>query len=653
MAGTNDIPDLFILRLIGRSGADAPIALPQELGVEAMNIDWYKAPIGRKRGGSANVPLNGFMATSVVSALARYTPLTSEGSAELWAVESGLLTVMRRLAGSTTWATVTLSDPIQDHPEDVTFAQLNGKLFMAYNSAVNRLHVWDGTTHRRVGLAIPSGAPTIVETGSGVITDNRRYRTAVTTQVSGVTTRRSELSAVSATATLTGENATATLVGRPNDGETHWELYAASDDDQWATYFLIATTIISTLTAVDNNTKLIGGGFGYPADSGQYTLPPSAKYLIADDARLVMAGAWETTGGLGYTTPSPRRVWWTPVLGSSDIGDDERITMVTDQRNYLDVELDITGIGGPVIGNIYVFAYRAVWKLVLTGLDDVAFVRYTVSRDVGCIRHQTIVIAEDNSGEPALYWLSHIGPYRAGADGMQYLGLDIEDIWATVNLDATTAVGHGVYHRDKHQVWWWVATGASNDPDTKIVFDVRLGIITETANLVRGGWSRGDGEQAIARCSVMFSKIIGVSMTRAVIPYIGKIDGTTPRIWQCDTTDLNDAGTAYRAYLKTRPYAPWGIGKNGGLRRDPFLLAKSATGVVIEMKIDRDYGREFLTSEAFLNPVGSETRGTYKFEGQSLAQASVVQFQIGDAAAVSNNWVLDAVVIPLRSEGPR
>jgi hypothetical protein len=86
-------------------------------------------------------------------------------------------------------------------------------------------------------------------------------------------------------------------------------------------YRLQATTVIATTTAVDNAAL----GTTVAPDDGANTPPPSAKYLASDDARVIMAGAYETVANENAMAPKNSRVWWTPVLGDADVGDDERI----------------------------------------------------------------------------------------------------------------------------------------------------------------------------------------------------------------------------------------------------------------------------------------------------------------------------------------
>lgn len=644
---------LIINRLLGRNGIDPPQDLPEDMAADVLNCDFYDGSLGRKRNGAVDVTLNGFNASSRVDALGRYLPSDDETAAELHAIESAALTTIQRLQGGTTWATYSLANAIQANSTEVSFANFNGHFFQAYNSSVNRLHMYPsaGGTHREGGLAIPA-APTTSE-GAGAVTDVRRYAICWTRQVSGVTECRSNISAVTSSVTLSAEQTTVTRSTAPSESETHWELYAYSDDDDYATGYLIATTAIATTTATDNNATLSGAA---PPESGANTPFPSVKYLLSDGAHLIGAGAWETSAGTGFT-PSVRLVCWTPALGTSATdGDAERMMDTTTQKTYLYVDAGVTGLGGPLYGSVYVFGYRHLWKLVPTGQAAAAYTRITLRSDVGCIRHQTICMGEDEQGRPALYWLSHIGPFRAGANGIQYIGRDVEDRWSGVNLGATSVVGHAQFLPDRHQVWFWIAQGSSqNDPNEILIFDCRLGRVTDLRNIatVRYGWSRHTGRTSEARCSELFANTLGTSMSRDLKPHIGRI-GTgisSPTLWKADS-GTTDASTTYQGLITTKTYTGQ-LGHNLSMQHDALLLAEVSSGVTITLTTDRDFAAETATSTALLTADGSETRKLVKFEGAAIGEAGHVSFRVGDSAAVDNSWVLDALVTPIMVDDRR
>lgn len=644
---------LIIRRILGRNGIDPPQELPDDMGADALNVDFYSGALGRKRDGASAVTLNGFSAGGRIDALGRYLPSDDEAAAELHAVDSGALTTIQRLAAGTTWATYALANAIQANSVEVNFANFNGHLYQAYNSAVNRLHMYPsaGGTHREAGLAQPA-APAAPTEAAGSVTDVRRYRVAWTRQVGGVTQARSNKSAATASVTLTAEDATVTRPTAPGESETHWELYAYSDDDNFGTGYLIATTAIATTTAVDANGTLSGDA---PPDDGANTPFPSVKYVLSDGSHLIGAGAWETSTGTGFT-PSPRLVCWTPALGTTATdGDAERMMDTTTQKTYLYVDAGVTGLGGPLFGSSYVFGYRNTWKLIPTGNATAAYKRVTLRTDVGCIRHQTIVMGEDEQGRPALYWLSHIGPYRSGANGLQYIGRDVEDRWSTVNLGATSVAGFSLFLPDRHQVWFFVASGASqNDPNEILVFDCRLGRLVEIHNIasVRYGWSRATGRITEARCGVLFANTLGASMSRDLKPYLGRTGTgiTAPTLWEGDD-GTTDASTTYRGLVTTKTYSAK-LGHHFSMQHDAYLLAETASGVTITLTTDRDFGAETATATAVLTAAASETRTFEKFEGAQVSEAAHVSFSVGDAAAADGAWVLDTIVAPITVDAP-
>lgn len=626
----------------GRNGGDPPLSLPPDQCVEALNVDWYQGTLANKRGGASALSVtfsSGGPFVGGVSALWRHVPGADETAAELWAVDSNA--VVGRLVASTLWVAPTLVDAVS-FGQDVRAASFAGFGFQAYNSAQNRLHCWDSSISkvRRVGLATPD-PPSVATAGGSGLSFTRYYRIR-TVDVSGSDVRRrSEASTVVSITISDDQGVTVTRPTLPtNENETHWETeYADASTGPWYRAGRTATgtsTYSDTDATVDTTDLSDSDGIHWP--------PPSAKFLVKDSARLVMGGCWETSGG--YTDPSNTRVWWTPPIGALDVGDSERIPT----GYYLDVEEAITGMGGPVDGSIFVFGYRSIWQLVPTGLPGAnAYQRFTLSTSIGCIRQETIVAAEDENGQPALYFLSHRGPYRLGSGGLQYLGNDIEDLWETVNLAAANVAAHGVHHADKHQVWWWIATASADDPNAKVIYDTRLG--RSEGESVTRGWAKHDGNSAVARCSVIFSTTVGATMSRNLKPYIGQA-GAVNRIWKCDT-GTDDAGTDFQAYVETRPETPAGLGTNVSVT-DPILVAEAASGVTITVTPISDFGlASTQAGTALLTAAGSETRVIKRVEGLQASGVGTIAYRIGDAAAADNAWTLDALQVTAHPQESR
>src|SRR5215831_18811438 len=139
----------------GRNGFDPPHVLPDDMAAEVFNIV-YEGGLLLKRRGSATVSLTGTF--DGFAALYRFVPGQSDLAAELIFATLDATTKIMRIAAGTAAVSLTLTDAVTSHPTQVTFATLNGKCFIAYDSSENRLHVFDphisSTTVRRVGLRL-------------------------------------------------------------------------------------------------------------------------------------------------------------------------------------------------------------------------------------------------------------------------------------------------------------------------------------------------------------------------------------------------------------------------------------------------------------------------------------------------------------------
>lgn len=621
----------------GRDGSNvSDLEIPQDRARDVVNCDFFRTPFARKRGGALAVATTGGTAFGgIIASLLRFVPGADETAAQLFGVDTAFL--VKRLSAGTSFADVTLKDAIATLAHHVIGATLNAKEFFAYDSAVDRLHVWDGSTIRRVGLATPA-IPTVADGGGGgaYAATLRTYKQAYTVQVAGVTVRRSELSG-SVSFTPDGAHALATITKSAaiNEGETHWELYGAASD---GVYKLLSTVVVGTTTANDSTAPASYSGVA-PPTAGINTVPTSMKYLLSDGNRLLGAGAHESGG---YNN----RVWYTPVLGSSDVGDDERIPNTTDLKNWIDLDENdggfITGLAGPLDGYPFVFKYSQFWRLVPTGDVLAPYVPRAIQKGsgIGAIWHKGIVMAEDDAGRPALYFWSPIGGcYRQGANGLQYCGRDNEDI--TVNLGASNVVVCAVYYRAKRQVWFAVATGSSNDPDTLLIFDVRKGH-ADTNGDVRGGWSKFTGSLAALRCLEMFSNTLGATMSRDLKPYLGQAGGTL--LWKADQ-GTDDSGTTFQAYVDLPTKHPGGLDHFVSVE-NPYVLA-SADSQTLRTTVTGNYGAVAArTDDEDFTPAGSETRILKRFEGLEASDVMAMQIRVGDAAAISNGWNIDAVHVP-------
>lgn len=625
----------------GRNGIDPPTSprFRDNQCLDAVNVDFFHATCGNKRNGMSTSGVSfssGGPFTGKISNLARHVPSTDDTLAEEWAVDDAATPVVGRKAAATTFTAPTLKDNFTGNAWDLSFATLNGKLFIAGKTAQSRLHCWDGSTVRRAGINQGANAPTVANTGVGAYAATLRYyRVRFTIQATGVTTNRSEATtSVSFTPAGTGTAARVTQPAVPNEGETHWEVEASIDN---ISFFVLSAVVIGTTTYDDSAVTTTYPNNTLSPSTGVYTLQKSYKYIAADQNRLLGFGSYTTTD-------KQNTVEISAIVGSLNISDAERV----DTTGGYTVALDETDSGfatalyGPVFGNFYAGKDHQLWELTRTGSTTKPYKEFPISKSIGVVFHKAICVGEDAQGRAALYHMSHRGVYRYGAGGHEYIGEGIEDYvlgpTATINLKATKVIAHCVYHADKRQVYVWWATGSSNDPNQAAIYDVRS-----------GGWSlvlTGD-KLANARCSMLFANTIAASMSKDLKPYLGSALVANTIYKADDSAATDDAGTAFQAYVDLKPLEPGGPGFNGEVG-DSWLLAKTGSGVTITATVTPDFDAALATTgTCTLTAVGTETRVSKRLEGSALtSRTGFIQIRIGDSAAVSNAWTLDRVVIP-------
>lgn len=510
----------------GRNGVDSPLLVQQPFCCEAVNVDFEDGPVATKRRGATVVSTGAVDLSAGVYAWYRHVPGGDEGQAELWCVTVAGVVARCTTAG---WAVVALDDAITGEYQNVEFKTFNGKLFMAYKSAVNRLHVWDSVLNvvRRVGMAQPSAAPTVANTGAGTYAATLRYYRVRFIQYDGTTvSRRSEPSAsVAFTPSGTGTAARVTKPATVSERETHWEVEVSTDGTTFVVLAGVAAgNAIAIATTTYDDTATSYSGLTTSEESGLFNLPTSVRYLATDGNKLLMAGT--------YGSEKTSRIWFTPALGSADHGDDERISNTSSVKGWIDLNEkdggEVKGLADAIGGTPAAFKNRQTYKLVPTGDVTAPYNPRRISSAIGCIASKSIVQAEDAGGNPVIAWLSHKGPYRFGAEGFVKIGRDVDDVWfglwgdyenLPVNLSASIVVGHGVYHTDRHQIWWWFARGSNNSPDIRISVDVRRNVTQDQFGM-RGGWVVHTGKSCKAVASVMFANTIGSPMSKDLKPYV-------------------------------------------------------------------------------------------------------------------------------------
>lgn len=659
-AGKN--PEIFFHRNRGRNGTDMPADILPDQVCEALNMTLEKNILGRKRYGAATQTITGTFTGE--NQMARYIPGQDETAAQLVIVDRSATTKIGTVAAGTAFANLTLSDNVSARPQDAVFAILNSKCYIAYDSTVNRLHVYDynlsSSTVRRVGLP-PPAAPSVANTGSGSYTATiRYYKVQWRVLVGSTIQRQGNLSA--ATSFTPSGSGTAARVTKPTasgEGETHWVVYGSVDGNA---YYLLSSNIVVATTTYDDSAapSTYSANEAAPV-SGVNTPWPSVKFILSTGTRLLGFGVYEATTAPGDSVvPYPGRVYFSPVLNTTDADDDETVSddssgLSETGEGWIDVGrnsgAEDRAIAGPIDGNIFVYQSRGSYMLLDTGEADQPYERVTLSPVIGAVNQWSTFLGEDENGAPCVYWLDpNRGPYRYGAQGMQWCGYDVRDLWLTVNLDATTKVAHGVYDPDTRACYWWVATGSANDPDRMLVFYVREGETVDNDG-VRYGWVTWTGDVATARCSVMFSRTIGATMSRALNPYAG-LASSLLRV--NDSASTADGATTFQSYITSGAFVLNPIHFNKTLGRS-YLQAKTTAGsVTIRQTLSQDYGAETVrTADIDIQVEGSETRRLSKFIATDLTDFSTFQVTLGDTAAISNAWTLDEWMATVDLNGER
>lgn len=634
------VKDLIIRSLRGGlNNSDPPMAINDDQCIEAANVEFVKSMLGERRRGSTAIDLPAAItAHDRVPFMTRHLPTADESGSELW-VFGVTGTASSTLARKTTaWATVTPVDAItitSNYQYLLQAQTLHSKLFLAYKSGQDRLHVWDGTSLRRTGLAEPA-APTAADTAVAGSYASVRYFRVRYVVVSGTTVlRRSEPSDVR-TFTPNGSFNGAT-VNKPasiSEDETHWELEASTDN---INFYRIARTAVGTSTYTD--TTDFASGYANLADAvlsadiGDYSLIPSGRYLAADGDRLLIGGSFEDDD-------LASRVAWTPVFGdSTGDGNDERLE--SDKTPYLDLDgLEggaLTGLAAGSLGNVYAFKLNHIYTLSRTGDRERAYRGILESKSRGAL-HGSVVAGIDQTGSPAIYFLDpSTGPCRIGQFGIQSCGADILETWRTINLDATQVLCCGLYYPEARQVHWWIATDDSNTPNMRIVLQTNE--VRNVEDGARRGWTIWTGDSCGALACCLYSDNIddNAARNRSLKPFVG-LEGND-LVHRTDT-GTDDNGTAYAASITTKPYATAGIMNQFGVMSG-WLVAKVDASATITIKITKDFGLESDTvSSISLAASGSETHVIKQLDNLSMAEMRTVQVQFLDPSPATGRWEL-------------
>ena len=630
--------DFLIPSLRGGLNEDPPTSLADDQCTVATNVEFWLSMLGERRLGGLAIALAGspLAGCDRIVWQHRHLPTTNPAEAQYWAL--GITGSTAVLAyKDTSWHTVTMPDALIVNGIDefqVQGQSFNGKLFIAYHSAVDRLHVWTtgATALRRVGFAIPTVGPTVTNTGSGTFSGVRYYRVRF---IEGAVSRRSEPTPVT-TFTPNGTSLAARIALPPllSEGETGWEVEAAVDN---ANFYRIASLPIGTLFYDD--TQLYAAGYArfFPLSeqSGDYEPIPSVKLLTVEQNRLMGANFWNRPA-------EASTVIWTAVLNAPGSGNDERIPVESANALGLDANEGgaLTGLSATVNGYVYATKLSATYQLTRSGLRAHAYEAIPLTKQRGAI-FGSLLEGLDQSGNPTPFMIDpDVGPCRIGGRGVEPCGADLQQTWYGANIDATKVCARGLYYPEKKQVHWWIATGSANTPNLRLVLHTQE--MRPTPDGMRRGWVLWDGGSAAAISCCMFADNIdtGGPRSNVLVPFIG-LEGNG-LIWRTNVGHT-DNGTPYHATIRTRPYVHGSLlhqfEVKGGM-----LLAGAVPGGRLDVTVRNDFGREVKTSRnVALDPIASEMRVIKNLDDLGLAECRALQAVFEDTATGgTTQWSLEA-----------
>lgn len=617
----------------GQNDQDPPNAIDDDQAVLMENVEIFQSTLGERRAGMESVDITASNLDSeaaIVHLNIHYPAQSQVKDCYLWAVgatDSTSVSFAYRDDGLV-WHMAIPDDPfVTTFPEvlKIHSQSIHDKMFFAGKNSEDRMHVWDGSTFRRTGLAPPTGTIVVTDNGSGSFTDERIYRVRVIVEDgSGNILRRSEPSdEVSFTPSGTGSGASvnwSSLVV-PNEGETHWELEASNGDGN---FYVLTTVVIGTTSYIDTALSTDYAEGELSADIGDYEVIPSFKFVKADQDRLVFANQWEDE-------EKGSRVAWTPVWKDPGVGNDERIP--TDTDNFLDLDWmdggDITDISSPLNGSFYIFKWQRIYKLQRTGRVDQAYQAFLLSDAHGAVEG-SVISGTDEFGRGCVYFLDPAsGPMRVGTGGVQYLK-NLRGTWRRMNVSATNIVAHGVYYPDKQQVHWWLAVDGNNTPNLKIILQVSE--VRSDADSTQRGWVTATGLITEAYCSVIVPEVITDEATGstllAMLPYAGF---ESPNFIQRCDIGTTDNGTAFRARIVTKPYIVTGLlNKWGAMTAALLAQPLDDEDMTIDVKLIRDFGKETNYINTDFVPESNETSVIKIFDNLRMSHATSIQIEFSD-----------------------
>ena len=595
----------------GRYGRGREMEIPEGFCAEAENVEFWQSALGRRRPGTYHYTSPGSNPPSC-GRLFRYC-VNTDAVWDVFTVDTTATTAnLYKTSHTAIWTNYAAIDIT--NPTAFDARVLNGKIFLCGNST--KLYCFDGTVARQVGIN-QSAAPTAADTGGAGTYSGVRYYQVAFVVVSGSTViRRSELSPV-LTWTPDGAHASVTVTKptTPAGTSTHWEVYGSPNGMSY--YLLAAPIVLATTTYVDTTPPANYTG-NQPPVVGDNTLPKPWKSVGRDGNRLLGVGSWNAAD-------PQSRLWYTPVLGASGVGNDERVP----SNNYLDInESDgdfCVAVTDNIDGVFYVFKRRHIYKVVPTGDATNPYVWREVSNSIGVASAAYVAEGEDANGNACCYFGAGPQVYRLGIGGLQEIGENVRDL-------VVGGVSPLMYYPMKRQMLFLYVTGV-------LVYHV------ETAAWAK--WTGNLGTKTRGAC------MLGTFTPTAFAPYFGWDNGSIEVLDVGHTISNEKDGetVAFSATVTLPTRAPFGL-LHKVETHDPALCAAALAATSVKVTVTGDFGIDSANADVSLAPAASETRIIRQAEGARLGNVTAVQFSVADVAGQSKAWSLDAVQVEvLEKEG--
>ena len=652
------MPTLSLTRCLGAIETMHPTAIPDGYALSAINVDLSATEFLRPRAGTSTVSLTSGPAAEITYLFADNT------NGRLWAFVSA--TGTGYYWNGSSWSSVSLGADFTsaDTPHCVAYG---GKVFMAFNGSVNRLHVYDSLSTspavRRVGIETPSAA-TVGNTGAGAYAATLRYykvQMLIHRDPSDASTPVHASSELSDSVSFTPSGGgTAARITKPTtvDSATHWRIYGSTDN---ITFYQITGDLAVATTTYDDNVSPSNyyavNGVTAP-EAGLFIPPPSAKFLATNGERIFMAGSYETTATSTQTAVNNRRVWFTRPLGATDSGDDESITQTSDSRYWVDLDNDdgssVTGLASTLDGSIYAFTATSVWRLSDTGNTDKPIRAERIVAGSGAIA-QYLITTSDTQNADSVYFMAKDGPYRySPATGAEYLGSDWVDATDTAGA-ATQSPSYWVAsHFDPfyRRVMFGAASGASR------VFTPSLAGIV--GGVMRGGWALHQFEYGNPNTGGVSQASIKSMATFGGRVYFGgqqhNGSANSPVLFYFDATESQDDGRAFNtASITTGDLAPDPLRNIG--TQDAYLWKHKAVAASVDLQ--SHYGPNLLATASDTAPAISIDGGTgnlhrVRLEGTAIADTAAIRVTVSATTPIAQQTDrTDAIArldIPFKSQ---